>query len=273
MFNTRSFLLILTVVALCVTAAHRDCYSANYEWNVSDLSWSPGAQTAMGCGWWFRLSTDWFQFTFTGIDTSLVEKYLTVEMKFALTNDISGAVGLDGLIDIVVNPGGPRTFCCESVLLDNIDMNNTVNTISGPGSYTVYGQCVVPKYHVQDGQLEVRVLRHQDTGGAPPPPVGTDCPIDMSTMPPTIPANVYESDDPRKVHINVCCDDGSGGHIVSPNGGRYVAIVSDKAAPAMIGDADCSGGVDIDDVVYTIAYIFQGGPPPGDPDGDGEPDC
>lgn len=39
------------------------------------------------------------------------------------------------------------------------------------------------------------------------------------------------------------------------------------------GDADGSGGVDIDDVVYLIAYIFSGGPPPtpdlccGDADG------
>ncbi len=41
------------------------------------------------------------------------------------------------------------------------------------------------------------------------------------------------------------------------------------------GDADGSGGVDIDDVVYEIAYIFQGGPAPipavccGDADGSG----
>jgi hypothetical protein len=39
------------------------------------------------------------------------------------------------------------------------------------------------------------------------------------------------------------------------------------------GDADCSGEIDIDDVVYMIAYIFAGGPPPGDTDNDGEPDC
>ncbi|MFH1892995.1 MAG: dockerin type I repeat-containing protein [Candidatus Zixiibacteriota bacterium] len=43
----------------------------------------------------------------------------------------------------------------------------------------------------------------------------------------------------------------------------------------IIGDADGSGGVDIDDVVYLIAYIFTGGPPPdkavccGDADGSG----
>ena|GEM_PF-1154067 len=38
------------------------------------------------------------------------------------------------------------------------------------------------------------------------------------------------------------------------------------------GDADRSGDVDIDDVVYLIAYIFTGGPPP-DPLGAGDADC
>jgi hypothetical protein len=39
------------------------------------------------------------------------------------------------------------------------------------------------------------------------------------------------------------------------------------------GDSDCSGDVDIDDIVYLIAYVFSGGPPPCDPDGNGSPDC
>jgi len=43
--------------------------------------------------------------------------------------------------------------------------------------------------------------------------------------------------------------------------------------PVESGDADCSGGVDIDDVVYLIAYIFGGGNPPCDTDGNGIPDC
>jgi hypothetical protein len=44
------------------------------------------------------------------------------------------------------------------------------------------------------------------------------------------------------------------------------------------GDADYSGDVDIDDVVYEITYIFAGGPPPapelccGDADGSGDVD-
>lgn len=40
-----------------------------------------------------------------------------------------------------------------------------------------------------------------------------------------------------------------------------------------VGNCDCKGIADIDDVVYLIDYIFNMGPPPGDPDGDGIPDC
>jgi len=43
--------------------------------------------------------------------------------------------------------------------------------------------------------------------------------------------------------------------------------------PLDSGDANCSGGVDIDDVVYVIAYIFGGGNPPCDTNNDGTPDC
>jgi hypothetical protein len=43
--------------------------------------------------------------------------------------------------------------------------------------------------------------------------------------------------------------------------------------PYLSGDVDCSGAVDIDDVVWLIAYIFSGGNAPCDTDGDGVPDC
>ena len=38
----------------------------------------------------------------------------------------------------------------------------------------------------------------------------------------------------------------------------YVKVVNSP----VFGDANCSGAVDIDDVVYVITYIFSGGPPP-----------
>jgi hypothetical protein len=53
----------------------------------------------------------------------------------------------------------------------------------------------------------------------------------------------------------------------------YIFVAGPEPLPYESGDADCSGGVDIDDVVYLIAYIFSGGPAPCDTDGDGVPDC
>jgi len=55
--------------------------------------------------------------------------------------------------------------------------------------------------------------------------------------------------------------------------GRQWAADHGVGMPCISGDADKSGGVDIDDVVYLIAYIFTGGPQPmpfvccGDADG------
>ena len=46
-----------------------------------------------------------------------------------------------------------------------------------------------------------------------------------------------------------------------------------ESVPSKSGDADCSGVVDIDDVVYLIAYILSGGNAPCDTDGDTVPDC
>jgi hypothetical protein len=53
----------------------------------------------------------------------------------------------------------------------------------------------------------------------------------------------------------------------------YIFSYGPEPVPLASGDADCSGGVDIDDVVWLIAYIFSGGNAPCDTDGDGELDC
>jgi len=52
-------------------------------------------------------------------------------------------------------------------------------------------------------------------------------------------------------------------------------IFADGPAPEPFesGDANCSGDIDIDDVVFVIGYVFSGGPIPCDTDGDGYPDC
>lgn len=54
---------------------------------------------------------------------------------------------------------------------------------------------------------------------------------------------------------------------------NFIFAGGEAPDPYEAGDADCTGAIDIDDVVYVIAYIFSGGPEPGDPNGDGTPDC
>jgi len=53
----------------------------------------------------------------------------------------------------------------------------------------------------------------------------------------------------------------------------YLFLGGMPPMPVASGDVDCLGGIDIDDAVYLIMYIFQGGNSPCDPNGDGEPDC
>ncbi|MBU8932397.1 MAG: hypothetical protein KOO62_00170 [candidate division Zixibacteria bacterium] len=39
------------------------------------------------------------------------------------------------------------------------------------------------------------------------------------------------------------------------------------------GDLDCGGDINIADLTYLVSYLFTGGNPPCDPDGDGSPEC
>lgn len=73
------------------------------------------------------------------------------------------------------------------------------------------------------------------------------------------------------------CGDADGSAGVDIDDAVYLVAYIFTGGPAPVplesGDTDCSGGTDIDDVVYLIAYIFSGGPAPCDPDGDTIPDC
>jgi hypothetical protein len=54
---------------------------------------------------------------------------------------------------------------------------------------------------------------------------------------------------------------------------NYIFSGGPTPDPIESSDADCSGDIDIDDVVYLITYIFSGGNAPCDTDGDDLPDC
>jgi subtilisin family serine protease len=73
------------------------------------------------------------------------------------------------------------------------------------------------------------------------------------------------------------CGDADGSGAVDIDDVVYLIAYIFSAGPAPdpleAGDADCSGGVDIDDAVYLITYIFAGGNSPCDTDGDETPDC
>jgi len=81
-------------------------------------------------------------------------------------------------------------------------------------------------------------------------------------------------DPPDPTHV---CGDADGTEAVDIDDVVYVIayIFSGGPAPDPVesGDADCSGGVDIDDAVHLITYIFSGGDAPCDSNGDGQPDC
>ncbi|MCK4655720.1 MAG: aryl-sulfate sulfotransferase [candidate division Zixibacteria bacterium] len=91
------------------------------------------------------------------------------------------------------------------------------------------------------------------------------------TIAPVTTYNYAVSGDP-----SVCGDADASGDVDIDDVVYLIAyIFSGGPAPDPLesGDADCSGEVDIDDVVYLIAYIFSGGNPPCDADGDAVPDC
>jgi hypothetical protein len=220
----------LLLIALTLTLSFNIRSAAAHEWSCSELSWSQGAETPGWHGWWFRYGTSWFQFTFTGIDTDLIDCYVRVEFHLLVTNHANGEEGLDGLIDVIINPDAGPTKTYTNVLLDNIDPQNHVYLMGDSGgSYETYGKINVPKSYIQGGQLIIRVMRHMDQNDAPTAPVCTNQPIDMSTSPPTIPTGVYEDNDAHRVHLYVWCKDGDGGHTVTSEGGcGYVSIISDR---------------------------------------------
>jgi hypothetical protein len=87
--------------------------------------------------------------------------------------------------------------------------------------------------------------------------VSSSCSSAVYTCPP-LPAATYSA----VLEANYCCQ---------LDYYEFDVVFLEEEPP--LGDCDCSGDVDIDDVVYLIAYIFSGGPEPqANPDCQGEVD-
>ncbi len=73
------------------------------------------------------------------------------------------------------------------------------------------------------------------------------------------------------------CGDADNSGLIDIDDVVYMVYYIFAGGPAPIpyesGDADCSGEVDIDDAVWLITYIFSGGNEPCDTTGDDIPDC
>jgi len=53
----------------------------------------------------------------------------------------------------------------------------------------------------------------------------------------------------------------------------YIFLGGPPPVPLSIGNTNCLEEIDIDDVMYIVSYVFLGGPLPCDPNDDGIPDC
>ncbi len=190
--------------------------SVNVLGSGEDFSW------AAWHGYWVRGNSTGIKFTFNGINTATISgSHILVNLNLGLTNHLNGEKGLDGLVDLTINPGDPdpsMTYCIANVLLDNMDyLNHIDNMGAAAGTYETRQNILVNKNYIQAGTLVIQIDRQTDIkDNLPAAPVGTEQPISMCTAPPTVPLGCYDNDDARTVHINVGTTDGTG--TVAANG-------------------------------------------------------
>jgi len=99
--------------------------------------------------------------------------------------------------------------------------------------------------------------------------------VDTTSRVRTDPLNLLTASHDWTIECATVCGDADGSAAVDIDDVVYLIayIFTGGPAPVASSDVDCSGGTDIDDVVYLIAYIFSDGPAPCDPDGNAVLDC
>ena len=76
--------------------------------------------------------------------------------------------------------------------------------------------------------------------------------------------------------VNPCGDANSSGYVDIDDIifiVNYVFTGGPSPDPYQTADTNCSGFVDIDDIIFLVNYVFTAGPEPCDANGDGVPDC
>ena len=204
-------------------------YCDNYVWNLAGYDYlplqkikdnpaitviHPGVpEDLLGNTWWVRGNSTGIKFTFNGIPAS-ASSHVLVKFNLGVTNHMNGDFGLDGLVDITINPGDPNpnmTYTLKDVLFDNMNPGNYIINWPGPGQYETRGHILVDQKYIQGGMLVVQVDRHTDVkDNAPVAPGGMNLPIDMSKTPPKVPLGCYDFDDAHTVHIGVTATDATG---------------------------------------------------------------
>lgn len=205
--------LLLSMSTLISSAAASPVIADNptigYEGTGEDFNW-----LAWG-GWWFRGGTTAIVFTFTGISTATIPTdSVSVNFNLAVTNHVDGDFGLDGLVDITINPDEVVwTYTIANVLFDNVDPANHLAAWGEQTyeSYATTASIIVNKDYIRSGTLVVKVHRTTDIKDKlPSVTTCTYAPIDMSTSPPTVPTGCYDYNNAHTVHIEVKTTDSTG---------------------------------------------------------------
>ncbi len=181
------------------------------EWDEPIITFDDGQAPQIG-SCWVRMDNEWVQFKFDNIDKTKIDSYVLVELNLGVTNRMSGSGGLDGLLDVVINPDSSDSKTYREVLFNNVDTNNIVKEFYTSGSYDTKAYVAIPKEYISDdGELIIKVIRHRDNSRAPQAPTGHRVPIRAYGGERYL-ANVYENSDPHTVHLGVSspsCEDGA----------------------------------------------------------------
>jgi len=182
-------------------------------------------------GWWVRGNSTDVEFMFTGLDpTTIPGSHVLVKFNLGVTNHLNGEEGLDGFVDVTINPGLVGwTYTVKDVLFDNLDAANHVYAMGTGGTYETTASILVHKSYIQGGTLTIKVHRNRDVKDTlPAAPVSTNQSIDTSTVPPTVPTGCYDFDDAHTVHIHVATTNANG--TVAANGEVTLWAAADQEA-------------------------------------------